>query len=287
MDDPKIVNCQNLLNQFQKIYIEHQKNLKRYHDDLKVWHNQIEEDLQHENREEICTVESASTHAPLRIEEPIMPVLFLPTITCNSCKTEFDALTTEFSYSNISKVNDCIRQLKSKIENIQENIPSLPPSSPLPPSPSPLEDASLKEINVTKSVDVPIKKEDVSLKSVEELTLKDVKGLSSKSVEEFSLLNNSNRLAGSPSIIAAVKRDIKEQKKTSNMWIILVGIAMLLFSVYLVYCIFKNVPYDIVCGKVALMNQSNAYLDAQKSHHRDEDDHHDDHDSIENELHHN
>jgi hypothetical protein len=154
-------------------------------------------------------------------KEPSPPLLFLPTITCNPCKKEFENLATDFSYENIAKINSCINKLKKPMSNHIAGAPPPPPLlSPLPPLPPPPPPQPQPSPSPSPSPSPPV-------------AMVPVHQVVANVPEVPEVLETTN-------------------KSSPNIFIIIFAIVLFIFSIYLVYCISRNVPYDLVCSKVAM-----------------------------------
>lgn len=166
-------------------------------------------------------------NAPL-FEEPKYPILYLPTNTCSSCKVEFDTLNIDFSYENIQKVQDCIDSHTNKNEeNVELKIMSSSSSSNNNNNPTipPLWESPFEfQPDIDHKMDHKIKIEDENTKDINQI------------------------ITPSP-----------PTKKFKNYQIIIISIlsfCLFIFAIYIAFSILTNIPYDLPCTKLSLIQQS-------------------------------
>ena len=276
-------NCQHLLNQFKKVYDQYEDDLKQYKYNLRQWHEQLETNIQKEddldikrkkfnesqyidwngnlyrcspnnlteqnekclcqklygNRKHLlvskpstqqniptfeickskgylhnnncnCNGNSSDKRQEIK-QEPIEPILIFPTITCAPCKKEFEELQMDFSYENIYRVKECIKNL-TRIAG----------------SPSLFTDQDIdKEITISSPAII-----DNGLNNDLNNSLNDHE-LSSKSIATSSKESMATRM---------------------NIFIVIFAVLLFAFSIYLVYCIFKSLPGDLICSRITMIN---------------------------------
>jgi hypothetical protein len=176
------------------------------------------------------------------ITAPEMPILIFPTITCGPCRREFQALQDDFSHHSLAKVNQCINNLKQNDETLQQQY-------------------SEKETNQKQQY--PEKETDQKQQYPEKKTIQQP--------------SNAIIISSTPRPIVD-KTDIGSNKgeytKPINITMIVISGLLLLGCFYLVYCISRNLPYDLVCSKLDIIQQAEQVKQTNKNNHKKNKHHH-------------
>lgn len=186
------------------------------------------------------------------IIEPLEPMLYFPAITCLPCRKEFENLMMDFNYHNLSLVKECIQNIgkPQEVVNNPSDVDLTTVDSKLAGSSLLIQDPNIYNPNLDYLnnpfynpiflINPPIKQE----------------------TKPSSFLD---KLDGLTDGLNATTKN--KQSRTSNVTIVVISILLLLFSVYLIHCIYKNIPYDVACSKVSLVKQTDHAMKRYENDH--------------------
>jgi hypothetical protein len=176
------------------------------------------------------------------IIQPIQPILYLPTNTCGQCKQEFDNLALNFSYDNVQAVQNCINNIDN-INNHNKN-------------------SNWNDKNIGGGSDISA------------IVIKDKNDIINSSDSDNnndSNKSNKNKDKNKDEDDLNMKmNNIDDEKNRNQIWqlknlklsrplMVLVAIilfVLVIFSFFIAFSLLKNIPYDLPCTKIGIIQQS-------------------------------